>query len=134
MKGMISMKKIIMVFILLVVIVFTFIIIIVSNNNKYTDNITKDIIANYKVNGKINYLNKSGLYYIIIDNVNLIVLDNNYKVVLEQEKIARNNKYNVVYKQNRLMYEEDKVIKGKIRYTYYDINTLEKIKDITIGG
>ena len=32
------------------------------------------------------------------------------------------------------MYEEDKVIKGKIRYTYYDINTLEKIKDITIGG
>ena len=100
MKGMISMKKIIMVFILLVVIVFTFIIIIVSNNNKYTDNITKDIIANYKVNGKINYLNKSGLYYIIIDNVNLIVLDNNYKVVLEQEKIARNNKYNIVYKQN----------------------------------
>ena len=105
-----------------------------KNNNKYTDNITKDIIANYKVNGKINYLNKSGLYYIIIDNVNLIVLDNNYKVVLEQEKIARNNKYNIVYKQNRLMYEEDKVIKGKIRYTYYDINTLEKIKDITIGG
>lgn len=131
---MISMKKVIIVFILLVVIAFTFITIIVSNNNKYTDNIIKDITANYKVNGKINYLNKSGLYYIIIDNINLIVLDNNYKVILKQEKITRNNKYNIVYKQNRLMYEEDKIIKGKIRYTYYDINTLEKIKDITIGG
>ncbi len=128
------MKKVIIVFILLVVIAFTFITIIVSNNNKYTDNIIKDITANYKVNGKINYLNKSGLYYIIIDNINLIVLDNNYKVILKQEKITRNNKYNIVYKQNRLMYEEDKIIKGKIRYTYYDINTLEKIKDITIGG
>ena len=131
------MKKIITAFIIIVLVVFFLIFFLVSNNNKYTNKIEKEIKDNYEIKDEINYLNKSNLYYIIVTNKNLIVLDNKYQEVFVEEvsKIKKIDKeYEIVYRLNKVMYEVKKITSNKIKYEYYDIYTNELIDTVEIGG
>lgn len=130
------MKKIIIISITLLLVVFFSIFFLVSRNNKYTSSIEKEVKEHYEVKDKINYLNKSNLYYIIVTTNNLIVLDNNYQEVLKEniknKKIDTNKE--IVYRLGNVMYETKKISKGKITYSYYDIHTNKLIDTVEIGG
>ena len=130
-----NMKKIIMIFIVIVLVVFFSIFFLVFSNNKYTNEIEEEIKENYDVKDEIKYLNKNDLYYIILTNKNLIVLDSEYKEVFIEEvsKIKELN-MEIVYRLNKVMYEEKKISKDKIIYNYYDIYTNELIDTLEIGG
>lgn len=131
------MKKIIIVFISLVLLAFFFILFPVARNNKYTNNLEKEVTDNYEIKEKINYLNKSNLYYIILTTKNLIVLDKNYKEILKEDikKIKILDKdYELVYRLNNVMYETKEISKDKITYNYYDIYTNELIDTLVVGG
>lgn len=130
------MKKIIIIMISLIVISFLSLTMLVSRNNKYEKNIEKQIKDNYKLEDKINYLNKYDLYYIILTTNNLIILDENYQEVLKQDadNIKLKKDYELVYRLNKVMYQKKKVLKNKIIYEYYDINNNEIIDTVEIGG
>lgn len=131
------MKKIIIIFIVIVLLVFGSIFFLVFNNDKYSDRIELEIKENYDVKDKIIYLNKYDLYYIILTNKNLIVLDENYEEVLKEDskKIIRfSDKYEIVYRLNSVMFEKKKISSDKIIYEYYDIYNNEFIDTLEIGG
>lgn len=131
------MKKIIIVFITIILVVFFAIFFLVSNNDKYLDSLEKEIKSNYELEDEIKYLNKSNLYYIIMTTENLIVLDNDYEEIFKESvnKLKKfNNGYELVYRLNKIMYEEKSVSHDKIIYNYYDIYTNELIDTVEIGG
>lgn len=131
------MKKLI---ILIIILIFTFFLsrfYVVNKNNKYYKALEEEIKENYKIKKDIKYLNKSNLYYIILTTDNLIVLDNDYNEIIN-EKVSKlfkySKKYEIVYRKNKIMYEEKKISKNKIVYKYYDIYTGEQIDRVDIGG
>lgn len=130
------MKKIIIILVSLILIVFSSVFLLVSKNNKYTKSIEKEIKENYDVKDKIKYLNKYGLYYIIVTTDNLIVLDGNYQEILKERVngIKLDTDKEIVYRLGNVMYEVKKVSKNKIVYSYYDIYTNELIDEVEVGG
>lgn len=131
------MKKIIIFILVVFLIIFFSIFYLVEKNNKYIKIIEKEIKENYNIKDEIKYLNKSDLYYIIVTNKNLIVLDNNYQEIIKEDinKLKDYDKDKViVYKLNKVMYEEKNVSKNKITYKYYDIYTNELIDTLEVGG
>jgi len=131
------MKKIIIIFLFIVLFIFFCILFLVSNNNKYINSIEKDICDNYDIKDDIIYVNKSHLYYIILTSDYLIVLDDNYKEIFKDDVnniVDKKDNYEIVYRLNKVMYEEKKVLDKKIIYNYYDIYTNECIDTVEVGG
>ena len=82
---------------------------IISRNNLYQEKLTKKIKKNYKTNEIITKTTKYENNYIIITEDFVIVLDKKYKELLKEElsTLAVNpNNYELIYKNNKLMYEE----------------------------
>lgn len=131
------MKKIIAIFVVIFLVVMFSVFFVVSSNNNYLDDIEKEILNNYDLKDDIKYLNKSDLYYIILTNKNLVVLDKNYNEILKEDidniKLL-NKEYEIVYRLNKVMYEVKNVSDNKIVYDYYDIYTNELIDSLQIGG
>ena len=127
------MKKIIKILIILVIIIIICILSLsytINSNNNYEESITNKISKHYKTN-KITYSNYYNNYYIFKTEEDIVVLDNKYKEVYK-EKISNlkpNNKYEILYKNNRLIYEEKIIKNNKVTYIYYDAKTNEKIKE-----
>jgi len=131
------MKKIIIIFVTIILVILFSIFFLVSSNDKYSSNIEKEIRKNYEIKEEINYLNKYDLYYIIVTNKNLIVLDNKYQEIFKEdvskiEELDQNK--GIVYRLNEVMYEVKDVDENKITYHYYDIYTNELIDTVEIGG
>ena len=131
------MKKIIIIFITIILVVLFAIFFLTSSNDRYLNNMKKEINKNYEIKDEIKYLNKSNLYYIIVTNQKLIVLDNEYQEIFMEEvsKIKKINKdYEIVYRLNSVMYEVKDVYDDKIIYYYYDIYNGELLDTVEIGG
>ena len=76
-----------------------------------------------------------GNYYIFTTKNNVIVLNKEYKEILKEdiEKISKNkDNYELIYKTNKLMYEETITKENKVTYIYYDAESLKKIKETTL--
>lgn len=119
---------ILIIIIILTIIVFT----IVNKNNKYLNSITKDIESNYKLDEDITYSNKYGNYYIFTTDTKVIVLNKEFEEILKKDiNILEDNKndYDLIYKNNKLMYEETILKKDKLTYKYYDATSNELIKE-----
>ena len=130
------MKKIIKLLALVIIIILTITIImfsLINKNNKYLNSITKDIKSNYKLKSDITYSNKYGNYYIFTTSTKVIVLNKEFEEILSNDiDILDKNKnnYELIYKNNKLMYEETILKKSKLTYKYYDAKTYEFIKEI----
>ena len=128
-------KKIIRVILLIVIIILGVIFSLsytINSNKNYKDNIIKKITEHYKTDN-ITYINTHGNYYIFTTKDNIIVLNKEYKEILKEsiKELAENkNNYEIVYKNNKLMYENTKLKGNKIIYTYYDAKTSKYIKKI----
>ena len=129
------MKKILKVIsipLIIIIIISTYIIYLVHNNNKYLNDITKDIYDNYNIEEEITYLNEYNNYYIFTTDTRVIVLNNEYTEVLN-ESIAtltpKKDNQSLIYKTNKLMYEETSLTNSKLIYKYYDATNGEFIKE-----
>lgn len=123
------MKKKIMKIILLIAIIVSAAIIslsyIINNNKNYKDNTIKKINKHYKIDS-ITYANTYGNYYILKTKDNVIVLNKEYKEILKEKiNVLAPNKDNceLIYRTNKLMYENTKLEKNELTYTYYDAKT-----------
>lgn len=135
MKNITTVLKIIIIVIALIFIGVFSLSYTINNNNSYKESIITNIKNNYNVNGDITYANYYGNYYIFTTNSNVIVLTKEYKEVLNEDinKLATNtNNYELIYRTNKLMYEDTTVKDNKVTYDYYDANTYKKISSTTL--
>ena len=105
-------------------------------NDNYYNNISKSIKDNY-ANINLYYVNKYNDYYIFLSDENYGVLDGEYnEIMLISKSLVHDNtnNYDVIYKDNKLMYQEEVLDKDKLMINYYDIYTYQLDKTITIGG
>jgi len=129
------MKKVALLFISIIILSFILISYMVNNNNKYINNIKKDIINNTDIE-LINYINEYGNYYIVTDNEYLYLINNKYDIIVDIDFsiIHKNDKnYEIIYKDEKLIYFNDTYKSGKLIYEYYDLYTYELIDKIIVG-
>lgn len=133
-----NIKKIIFIVVSVIVLILICIFSLsytINKNNKYQDDLEKQIKENYNLKEEITYLNQYGNYYIFTTKNNVIVLNKEYKEILKEdiEKISKNkDNYELIYKTNKLMYEETITKENKVTYIYYDAESLKKIKETTL--
>ena len=130
------MKKLIKIFILIVIITFIAILCVVSRSKRYTNDVNKKIIKKTDIK-EIDYLNEYDGYYLVMDDEYLYVLNSEYKELLRIDPIlmhSNSDNYDIIYKNNQVMYFADNLENGKLRYKYYDLYTYELINEIVLGG
>lgn len=124
--------KILSVPFIIVLCITIYIVYTVNHNQKYLDSITQDIKDNYQINEEITYSNKYNNYYIFTTDTRVIVLNNEYSEILN-ESIATikniTNNQELIYKTNKLMFEETILENNNLIYRYYDATTGEFIKE-----
>lgn len=129
------MKKVIITFISLLVMIFIFVMFTVDKNDKYNNDMVSYIKKNITSLESINYINKYDNYYIVKDNLNVMVIDNDMNIVLSEKLSNIYSSYDdIVYRLNKLMYVEKIVKDNKVIYNYYDIYNHEEIDSIVVEG
>lgn len=129
-----SKKYIIPLIIIIIIIAITIYIYPSIQNDKYNQKLINNIYQNTNIKD-IKYLNKDNNYYIIKTNNQIKVLDLNYKEVYTLDKnLIINQNLPLVYRRNKLYYEERIQEKNKLTYNFYDIDTKEITYKITLGG
>lgn len=130
------MKKLVRIFIIVFVILFILILCILNNDDKYINKNIEDILDKTKI-GEIDYYNKCGSYYLVMDDEYLYLIDYEYKIVSKLERILiheNKNNYELVYEDGVIYYFKDVLLSKKIQFTYYDIYTYEEVKRVLLGG
>lgn len=128
------MKRIIIIF-LSITFILLMLLLYITNDNYY-NNISKSIKDNY-ANINLYYVNKYNDYYIFLSDENYGVLDGEYnEIMLISKSLVHDNtnNYDVIYKDNKLIYQEEVLDKDKLMINYYDIYTYQLDKTITMGG
>ena len=124
--------KILSIPLIIILITISYTIYLIINNNNYLDSITKNIKDNYQINEEITYSNEYNNYFIFTTDTRVIVLNNEYTEVLN-ESIAtiknRTENQELIYKTNKLMFEETTTNDGKLIYKYFDASNGEFIKE-----
>ena len=106
---------------------------IVNNNNKYLDKTLNKIKEKVSISDKVTYFNIYGNYYILTTTNNIVVLNKEYEEVLKEDiKILATNENELIYKNNKLMYEETLLKDDLLTYKYYDATNNELIKETTM--
>ncbi len=125
---------------IVIIVLIIFLIIVCSlvyiNNTNSTKSWEKLIKKNY-ADIKLFYVNKYDNYYIFISEKNYGVLDKKYNEILliEKKNLCKKKKnYDIIYKNEKLMYEEEIFNKKKLIFNYYDINDCKLINSISLGG
>ncbi|CDE95825.1 MAG: hypothetical protein SO067_01605 [Bacilli bacterium] len=127
------MKRIIIIF-LSITFILLMLLVYITNDNYY-NNISKSIKDNY-ANINLYYVNKYNDYYIFLSDENYGVLDGEYnEIMLISKSLVHDNtnNYDVIYKDNKLIYQEEVLDKDKLMINYYDIYTYQLDKTITMG-
>lgn len=127
------MKRIIIIFLSITFILL--ILLLYITNDNYYNNISKSIKDNY-ANINLYYVNKYNDYYIFLSDENYGVLDGEYnEIMLISKSLVHDNtnNYDVIYKDNKLIYQEEVLDKDKLMINYYNIYTYQLDKTITMG-
>ncbi len=130
------MKRVVIIFICLVIVSFMAILFITSGYNNSYRKTKKAIIKNTEIK-EISYLNQYDNYYIVTNKEYLYVIDDKYHELLRIDQILihdNTNKYDIIYKDGKVMYMADYLKKGKLTYKYYDLYTYELINEVVLGG
>ena len=135
-KGKITRKVIFVIFIS-VIIFFGIIFYISFSSDQYQNNLIKHVVRNYDIlDSDIVLVNKFDNHYIVITDQDVIVLDNRYDEILVENlnKLSVNpNQYKLIYKNNKLMYENTILSDDKVVYEYYDAYSYTLINKIVLG-
>lgn len=122
-------KKIVIGIVLLFALFFCLLCFVVGN---YDGDLINEVTNKTKIKD-IVYVNKNNYHYVVLTNDKVYVFDDKYKLVLEKERGNINyNKYDIVYKRNMLMYEEESMNTYYLVYSYYDIEDGKLINEVEI--
>ena len=113
------MKRIIIIFLSITFILL--ILLLYITNDNYYNNISKSIKDNY-ANINLYYVNKYNDYYVFLSDDNYGVLDGEYNEIMLISKSlvhGNTNNYDVIYKDNKLMYQEEVLDKDKLIWYIY---------------
>lgn len=122
-------KKIVIGIVLLFALFFCLLCFVVGN---YDGDLINEVSNKTKIKD-IVYVNKNNYHYVVLTNYKVYVFDDKYKLVLEKERGNINyNKYDIVYKRNMLMYEEESMNTYYLVYSYYDIEDEKLINEVEI--
>lgn len=108
---------------------------ILNRNNNYLEKMTKKIQDNYEIKEEITDINQYGNYYIITTTKNVIVLNKEYQEIRKEDiniLAEKDDNMELIYKTNKLMYEEKQVEDKVLIYKYYDATTGNFIKETTM--
>ena len=115
--------KIIGSIILLSLFLILYISYIVDNNSQEVKKLEEKVLKHYAPDSKVESINQYSNYYIIKTSSKVIVLDNQYKPILEEDLNKINSEVNdqeLIYKTNKLAYEKKILKDKKLTYEYYD--------------
>ena len=130
------MKKIIIIFVSILFILFISVCVMVSNDKKYINRLEKDLLNNTSLD-TITYVNQYDNYYIVMDKDSVYLFDSKYEEIYKT-KISllyeNKNNYDLVYRDDTIMYMDNYKNKGGVIFKYYDIYTYELIDEIMVGG
>lgn len=132
---LIYMKKLVLVLVSIIILSFILISYMVNNNDKYIANLEKMIIDNTDIK-LVDYVNEYDEYYIVSDKDNLYLVNMEYEIIfdIEKSKIHENSKnYDIIYKEDKLMYFNNIYDKDRLVYEYYDLYTYEIIDKVVVG-
>ena len=122
-------KKIVIGIVLLFALFFCLLCFVVGN---YDGDLINEVSNKTKIKD-IVYVNKNNYHYVVLTNDKVYVFDDKYKLFLEKERGNINyNKYDIVYKRNMLMYEEESMNTYYLVYSYYDIEDGKLINEVEI--
>ena len=122
-------KKIVIGIVLLFALFFCLLCFVVGN---YDGDLINEVSNKTKIKD-IVYVNKNNYHYVVLTNDKVYVFDDKYELVLEKERGNINyNKYDIVYKRNMLMYEEESMNTYYLVYSYYDIEDGKLINEVEI--
>ena len=130
------MKKVVVGFIILICLVFISMLVMVSIDSKDVLKLEDEIRDNTSVD-MVQYVNKYDGYYIVLDKEYLYLFNDLYEEIykIEIEKIHKNkNNYELVYRNNTIMYMDSYTKTDGIVFKYFDIFTYEMIDEVVIGG
>ena len=132
------MKKTLKILIIpfIIILVITIYTVYLTNNNiKYLDKTLKNIKDNYQIDEKITYSNEYNNYYIFTTKDRVIVLNNEYEEVLNESIVdikERKDNQELIYKTNKLIFEETILKDNSLTYKYYDASNYELVKETVL--
>ena len=106
-----------------------------NNNTNYIEKTLKNIKDNYQINEEITYYNEYNNYYIFTTKTKVIVLNNEYVEILNEDITnikKRKNNQELIYKTNKLMFEETILDDNNLTYKYYDASNYELVKETVL--
>lgn len=112
------------------------IIYINKNDDNYNKKLIKGIINHTDISN-IEYVNKYDNHYIVTNNKYIYLLDDKYQELLRRDIYLiheNDNNYEIIYKDDNLMYFNDYMKNDVLVYEYYDINTYKLINRVLVGG
>ena len=130
-----KIRNIIILIVLAISIFLGIVYYITSRSDNYQNRLVKQVKKHYDIEEKISLINKYENNYIIITEDKVIVLNKKYKELVKENisDLATNSKkYRLIYKNNKLMYEETILKKDKVTYSYYDAKTYEIIDTVVL--
>lgn len=119
----------------IIIFIILYISFILNRNNNYLEKMTKKIQDNYEIKEEITDTNQYGNYYIITTTKNVIVLNKEYQEIRKEDiniLAEKDDNMELIYKTNKLMYEEKQVEDKVLIYKYYDATTGDFIKETTM--
>ena len=129
------MKKLIMIFIILILSLFISVYVMVLLDNNSVHMIEKEILENTDITD-IKYVNNYDDYYIVLDDENLYLLDDSYKQIYKTSSDLINdnkNGYDLIYKNNTIMYMDNYIDDNKLILKYYDLYSYDFIEEVIVG-
>ena len=129
------MKKLIMIFIILILSLFISVYVMVFLDNNSVHMIEKEILENTDITD-IKYVNNYDDYYIVLDDENLYLLDDSYKQIYKTSSDLINdnkNGYDLIYKNNTIMYMDNYIDDNKLILKYYDLYSYDFIEEVIVG-
>ncbi len=106
-----------------------------NNNTNYIEKTLKNIKDNYQINEEITYCNEYNNYYIFTTKTKVIVLNNEYEEILNEDITnikKRKTNQALIYKTNKLMFEETILDDNNLTYKYYDASNYELVKETVL--
>ena len=130
------MKKLIAGFVVIILFLFISICVVVSFDESYVNNLEKEILKNTSLKNII-YVNKYDNNYIVIDKEQVYLFNSNYEEIYKvKESMLHENKndYEIVYRDDTIMYMDNYMDNEGVIFKYYDIYTYELVDELMVGG
>lgn len=129
------MKKLVAVFIFIILFIFISICVMVVIDKNNINDIKKEVYNNTKIENIIDVY-KYDDNYLVINEEYLYLFDFSYK---EVDRISlsllhsNDNNYQLVYRNNMIMYMDDYKNDDGLVFKYYDIYTYELVDEVVVG-